>query len=408
MKSSSLVRSTSNSAYDWVNIVFLFVTPIIAVLGTAAWVWHNGVTWLEIANFFFFWLLTGIGITAGYHRHFSHRAYDCNKPLQLFYLLFGAAAVQNSALNWCSDHRYHHRFVDTEEDPYNILRGGLYAHILWIFYNDERDVHNRFKNIPDLLKNPLVVWQDRWYLALVVLVSFVLPTLVGFFDDGRYLGHLLWAGFLRIVIVHHMTFFINSLAHLVGSRPYSLVDTARDNWMLSPFTFGEGYHNFHHKFQADYRNGIKWYHFDMGKWWINAFHAIGWATRLSRTPEPLILKAKLEVDMQNVEKLLQQAQAPERMWQGVQYRLENGRKRFEQAYAQYQLAKVEYKARSDQWSADMRRQWEEKLSAYRAELDDARRRWQDLIKAMHRVPAPTARGLASFAFVVDILKHFKA
>ena len=406
MKTDNLVRSTKDTPYDWVNILFLTATPLVAVVGTALLAWHNGVTWLEVFNFFLFWMLTGMGITAGYHRHFSHRAYDCNKPLQLFYLIFGAAAVQNSALNWCSDHRYHHRFVDTEEDPYNVLRGGLYAHILWIFYKDERDVHTRYKNIPDLLKNPLLVWQDKWYLALVVGVSFVLPTLFGLLD-GRYLGHLLWGGFLRIVVVHHMTFFINSLAHIVGSRPYSLTDTARDNWLLSPFSFGEGYHNFHHKFQADYRNGIKWYQFDMTKWWINVCRFFGWVTRVSRTPDPMILKARLEVEAKLVERRLAEAQAPERMWQKVQWRVAYARERFETAYEQYQLAKIEYRKRKDEWSADMRRQWAAQLESYEAELESARRRWRDLIRAMHRIPAPTARGLASFAFVVDVLKNLR-
>lgn len=403
-----LQRSTRETPFDWVNIVFLTTTPILAVLGTAWWSWHNGVTWLEVANFFLFWLLTGMGITAGYHRYFSHKAYECNAALKLFYLVFGAAAVQNSALNWCSDHRYHHRYVDRDEDPYNVLRGGLYAHILWIFYQDTRDKDLRFKNVPDLMKDRLVMWQDRWYLALVVLVSFVLPTLMGAFD-GRWLGHFLWGGLLRIVVVHHMTFFINSLAHLVGSKPYDLSGTARDNWLLSPFSFGEGYHNFHHKFQADYRNGIQWYQFDLTKWWIRAFSAMGWAWRLSKTPEPMILKARLEVEMKQVHARLAAAQAPERLWQKVQWRLDEGRRRVEEACVRYQEAKAEYAARRAEFSKGMRRQYRAKMALYRAEFEYAGERWQLTLRAMRRLqPTPqTARGLASFAFVLDVLKHWR-
>jgi stearoyl-CoA desaturase (delta-9 desaturase) len=406
MVNLSLKRSDENTPYDWVNIVFLIATPLVAIFGCSWYAWNYGVTGLEIAGFFLFWMLTGIGITGGYHRYYSHRSYDCNKALQLYYLVFGAAAVQNSVLNWASDHRYHHRYVDQDEDPYNILRGGLFAHILWIFYKDTRDIHHKFQNVPDLLKDKLVRWQDKWYLALVVGVSFVLPTLLGLFD-GRWLGHFLFAGVLRIVVVHHMTFFINSAAHIYGTKPFDLDNSARDNWLLSPLTFGEGYHNFHHKFQADYRNGVAWYNFDMTKWWISFFRMMGWAWRLNRTPAPMILKAKLRVEMRSVSNKLAAAGKPERMGEKVQWRLESGRRRLEAAYAQYQHAKIEAKHRKEQWSAEMHKQWGEKIALYKAELEEARRRWREMIRAMNRISHPNAQGLASFVFVVDVLKHFK-
>ncbi len=392
-----------NEHPDWVNIAFLLLTPIIAFGGTAWYVYYHGVTKLELANFTVMYFLTGLSITAGYHRYFSHRTYECSKPLQLLYLIFGAAAVQNSVLNWCSDHRYHHRYVDTNEDPYNILRGGLYAHIGWILYKDTRAVNIKYKNIPDLLKNPLVVWQDKWYLFIVVVASFALPAYIGLIE-GRPVGGLLWGGFLRVVVVHHMTFFINSLAHMWGTKPYSEKDTARDNWWLGPFTFGEGYHNFHHKFQADYRNGVRWYQFDLAKWWLFVMKLLGQARHFSRTPEPLILKAKLEVQMRHVEARLAAAGAPERMWQLVQGRMEMGRVRFEQALVQYHEAKLEYTRQKDEWTKEVRRQWAEKLEFYQDDLDDARKRWAEMIRAMNRIPHPSAQGLLSLTFVLDLLK----
>ncbi|MBI3552508.1 MAG: fatty acid desaturase [Elusimicrobia bacterium] len=398
---SSIARP--NAQFDLVNIAFLLLTPIVAFGGTAWYIFYHGVTRLELLNFSLMYLFTGIGITAGYHRYYTHRSYDCSKPLQLFYLIFGAAAVENSALNWCSDHRYHHRFVDTDEDPYNILRGGLYAHIGWIFYKDTRSVHEKYKNIPDLLKDPLVVWQDKWYLFIVLVVSFALPAYVGLIE-GRPVGGLLWGGFLRIVIVHHMTFFINSLAHMWGTKPYSEKDTARDNWMLGPFTFGEGYHNFHHKFQADFRNGVRWYQFDLGKWWLYAMNFLGQVRHLKRTPEALILKAKLEVQMRRIEERLAASGAPERMWELVQGRLEAGRQRFEGAMVQYYCAKLEYKRQKDAWTAEMRRQWAAKLETYQNDLDEARRRWAEMIRAMNRIPHPSAQGLLSLTVVFDVLK----
>ncbi len=387
---------------DWVNLSFLALTPVVALAGSVWYAVNYGVTWLEVSNFFFMYWLTGVGITAGYHRYYSHRSYDCSRPLQLVYLIFGAASVENSALNWSADHRYHHRFVDTDQDPYNILRGGLYAHMGWIIRRETRDDETRYKYVPDLLRDPLVMWQQRWYLAIVLLASFVLPTLIGW-AGGRPLGGLIFGGFLRVVVVQHMTFFINSLAHLYGSRPYDTANTARDNWMLSPLTFGEGYHNFHHKFQADYRNGIHWYQFDLGKWWIRFFHWMGWAWRLNRTPERLILKAKLEVQMLEIEERLAAARAPERLWQKVQSRLQAGRERVEAAMAQYHQAKLDYKRQGHRWSTDMRRQWEAKVAAYREESVEARRRWRDMMEALNRIPHPSAQSLASFAAVMEVL-----
>lgn len=401
MNSTALTKR--NQELDWVNASFLTLTPFIGILGTLWYVRANGVTWLEVALFLVMYFFTGMGITGGYHRFYSHRTYECGLPLQLFYLGFGAAAAQNSVLNWSSDHRYHHRYVDTDEDPYNILKGAFYAHMGWIYYKDTRDPATRFQNVPDLLKDRWVMFQHRYYPPLLVLFGFILPALVGALD-GRPLGGLLWGGFLRVVVVHHMTWFINSLAHLWGARPYSLRDTARDNGWLGPFTFGEGYHNFHHKFQADYRNGLRWWQFDITKWWINALYFAGLVTKMRRVPEAVILKAKLAVEMEMVARRLAAANASERMWQKVQYRLEQGRQRLELATASYHAAKLEYRRQKDEWSAEMRRQWAERLEQYEADFEQARLRWRAMVKAMHRIPQPSAQGLLSFTVVVDILK----
>ncbi|MBI5631695.1 MAG: fatty acid desaturase [Elusimicrobia bacterium] len=371
------------------NIAFLTLTPLVALLGTSWYVCHHGITKLELANFFVMYLLTGVAVTGGYHRYYAHKSYECSRLLQLFYLVFGAAAAENSVLNWASDHRIHHRFVDKKEDPYNILRGGFYAHMGWIFYKDTRRLHDKYRNVPDLLKDPLVLWQDRWYLFLVVAATFALPTYIGLVQ-GRPVGGLLWGGFLRVVVVHHMTFFINSLAHLCGSRPYAVTNSARDNWWLGPLTFGEGYHNFHHKFQADYRNGIRWYQFDLTKWWLHAMRVLGQVRRLKRTPESLILKARLEVQVRHVEARLAAVGASGKMWGRIQPRLRSGRERLELAMARYHQAKLDYRRQKHQWSEDMRRQWEANLGYCRAELQEARRRWAGMIRAMNRISHPSA------------------
>jgi stearoyl-CoA desaturase (delta-9 desaturase) len=397
-------RQVQDRPRDWGNTIFLVTTPVVAVLGTAWYIAMHGVTRLEVANFLLMFALTSVSVTGGYHRLFSHRSYECTKPVKLFYLIFGAAACENSLLSWASDHRYHHRYVDQPEDPYNILKGGLYAHMGWIFFKDTRDQKRRFENVPDLLKDPLVVWQHRWYLWLVVVFTFALPTYIGLIE-GRPVGGLLWGGFLRVVMVHHTTFFINSLAHLYGTRPYSLKDTARDSWWLAPLTFGEGYHNFHHKFQADYRNGIKWWQFDSTKWFINFLALTGQASKLRRTPEPLILKARLEVEKQVVERMVVAANAPERMWQKISARLNAGSSRLEVAHQQYLLAKAEYRHRYSDWEADVRRQWDEKLKGHRADYEAALTQWRATMRAMNRISQPSAQSLLTLTALVDLMKH---
>jgi stearoyl-CoA desaturase (delta-9 desaturase) len=313
--------------YDWTNILFLTLSPIVA-FGSIAWYSMNhGVHPVDVGLFLGFYLLTGIGITGGYHRLYSHKSYDCKPALEILYLLFSAAALQNSALRWSRDHRIHHQKTDKDEDPYSVMRGAFHAHMGWIFYkNPERD--DNFALVPDLLKNPRVMWQERHYLPIALGIGFLLPVAIGF-AFGRPLGGFLWGGLLRVVFVHHATFCINSVAHLVGTRPYSLANTARDSWWLSLFTYGEGYHNYHHRFPTDYRNGIRWYHWDLTKWWINTMQAFGLVSGKKRIREELILRARIETDLERVR--LSLARAPESLAARMESRLDAARVQLEAA-----------------------------------------------------------------------------
>src|ERR1041385_3734345 len=125
------VAARESRPYDWTNILFLTLSPVAALAASVWYTAHYGVHWMDAALFFAMYLLTGMGITGGYHRLYAHKSYDCKKPLELFYLLFGAAALQNSVLRWARDHRIHHMKVDTDEDPYNVMRGAFYSHIGW-------------------------------------------------------------------------------------------------------------------------------------------------------------------------------------------------------------------------------------------------------------------------------------
>ena len=283
---------------DWVNAIFLTTTPIAAIVLSWVFFKNNGLVWSQIALAVVFYFITGMSITGGYHRLFAHRAYKANNFVKLVYLLLGAATFQNSALNWAADHRVHHNHVDGEKDPYNISKGFWYAHIGWIFYQEK--VENP-KFPKDLTNDKLVLWQHKYYLSLSILMGIVLPTLIGYFL-GSALGGLALAGFARIVFVHHCTFFINSLCHIVGTRPYTDTNTARDSAVLAVFSYGEGYHNYHHYFPTDYRNGIRWFHFDPTKWLIKTLSYVGFTNDLKKVPAKLIDQAKLEMKMKKHQK----------------------------------------------------------------------------------------------------------
>jgi stearoyl-CoA desaturase (delta-9 desaturase) len=278
---------------DWTNTIFLISTPIASIILSWIYFKHNGLQWSQIALAVAFYFATGISITAGYHRLLSHRTYQANNFVKLMYLLFGAATFQNSALKWCSDHRIHHNHVDHDKDPYNINKGFFHAHIGWIFYQ-EKVLNPKYPK--DLLNDKLVMWQHRNYLWLCVAMGFILPAVIGYFL-GSALGGFALAGLMRVVFVHHCTFFINSLCHMVGTRPYTDSNTARDSAIMAVFSYGEGYHNYHHYFPTDYRNGIRWYHYDPTKWLIKTLSFVGWTKNLKKVPEKLINEACLQMKM---------------------------------------------------------------------------------------------------------------
>ncbi|WP_420468525.1 acyl-CoA desaturase [Panacagrimonas sp.] len=267
------------------TLLLLTIFPLYAWhhdFSAAAWVW-----------FVVFLYASGISITGGYHRLWAHRAYEARMPLKIFYMLFGAQALQNSVLVWASMHRVHHKNVDdVDHDPYSIKRGFWYAHMGWML-RDYPSHELDFSNVQDLQRDPVVMFQHRHYLGLALFMNIGLPLLVGW-ASGDPWGVLLVAGLLRLVVNHHFTFFINSLAHMWGRRPYTEDNTARDNDLIALFTYGEGYHNYHHLFSWDYRNGVRWWHLDLTKWWIATCAFFGQAHKLRRVPEFRIRRAMIE------------------------------------------------------------------------------------------------------------------
>ncbi|MFP4282000.1 MAG: fatty acid desaturase [Opitutales bacterium] len=258
---------------NWTPFLFIAGYHVLLIALLPLFITHFSWTALGLTLFTYF--LGGVSITMGYHRLFSHKAYEAHPWLERVVLFFSTLAFQESALKWSHDHRRHHKYVDTDDDPYSIEKGFWYAHMGWLFTHERKFDPTIVR---DLLKNPRVVFQDNHMLALTLVSNGLVFALSCLFVHplAAFYGPVL----LRIFAIHHCTWFINSLAHTWGARTYVRELSAVDNAVLAVLTFGEGYHNYHHAFAADYRNGIRWYHYDVTKWLIWTASKLGLAHKL--------------------------------------------------------------------------------------------------------------------------------
>ncbi len=261
---------------------FLFgLISLIALIGVPAFAYFYDYTLVDWIMFGVLYVVTGLGITVGYHRLTAHRSFTCPNWVKAGLLVAGGWALENSALKWAADHVRHHAQCDEEEDPYNARRGFWYSHCGWIFY---KDPHGDDKYASRLQQDMVIMWQHRFYLP-IVLSGLALPFFVGLLTNG-WMGGVscfLLAGVGRTFWVLNSTFCINSICHLWGSQPHGTTDSSRNSWWVSFLTFGEGYHNYHHMYQSDYRNGPRWYNFDPSKWLIFTLSLLGFATALHRS-----------------------------------------------------------------------------------------------------------------------------
>ncbi|MBI1840273.1 MAG: fatty acid desaturase [Verrucomicrobia bacterium] len=361
-------------AVSWKNSAFLMLTLALTVTVVPIYLWTHGLSAFQAILFLWFFIATGLSITLGYHRLFSHLSFKASWPVRFFTLCFGAAAFENSALVWSADHRLHHKFVDHEDDPYNINEGFWHAHIGWIMI--KLRPQPPYTNVSDLERDRLVMWQDKHYVSIALFVSFVLPALIGLAWGGwgEALGAVLLAGVARVVFVQHMTFFINSLCHTIGRRPYSSRCTARDSALMALFTFGEGYHNYHHEFQHDYRNGVKPWQFDPTKWSIWILSKLGLATQLRRVPSERILLTEIAEKQRQLQQRIDNHQMtlPEQLSAG----LHAAQQQLHLAAQAWEQKKTEYGKAVEQKLAESRL----KVAALKLEFDQATARLRSAIE----------------------------
>lgn len=366
-------------------VTIFFVLSNLAAVSIVPWYgfeygYSNAAWWA----FFVFLMLNGLSITGGYHRLWSHRSYRARLPLKIFYILFGTQALQNSVLIWAARHRVHHRHVDdNERDPYSAKLGLWYSHMGWMVRDWEPGKVN-YDLVRDLQEDPLIMWQHRNYWALTWAMNLGLPLVLGLLF-GDVFGWVLLAGVLRLVVSHHLTFFINSLAHFIGKQTYSDECTARDSHVMGLITWGEGYHNFHHTFQNDYRNGVRWWHFDMGKWFIGLNVLLGQAYDLRRVPSFKIQRARLQMLFRQAHERLQQSENNSRPWPEI---VEEEYKAFMETVKRWQSLQSE---RFQNSSQALKNRWDKTSLASRIReleysLYQQQRRMRALIRAAS-VPA---------------------
>ncbi len=371
-------RSIATRRNNWVNIIFFAVNAVLGVGGGALYAIKYGVTGGEFALFAFFLVATPLSITVGYNRLFYHGAFKTNRVVRFLLLFFGAAAFEQSAMQWTSQHRDHHRYVDTDQDPYSIKKGFFYAHLGWmIFWSHETD-HD---NVTDLARDPLILHQHRHYMLWSIGAGIVTPLVIGALT-GHLLAALLFSVCLRLTLVHHLTFFINSICHMFGKATYDTHATARDNWFIAILTFGEGYHNFHHRFAADYRNGVRWYQWDPSKWLIALMAGLGLAWDLRRVSDFHIMAAELAGQNSRVSDwfervghnadLLKLQAAVQEQYDHVRSNLA----RWEQAAKDYRNV---LQRRVAQQSADVKEAASRQLAEARQQFERAHQNWKVLL-----------------------------
>ncbi|HEV8659420.1 MAG TPA: fatty acid desaturase [Thermoanaerobaculia bacterium] len=360
---------------DWVNIAFLTLTPVIGTAGTALYTWQSGFhLWMPLLAFGMY-LAVGMSICAGYHRFFAHKTYECSPIVQAIFAFFGAMAAENSILWWSASHRVHHKYQDKDWDPYNIRRGFWWAHIVWVFYKWEEKADS-FDNSPDLLANPVVMWQHRWKNAILILGGFGIPTAIGAMFGDPIAG-LLWGGFLRIVIVHHTTFFVNSLAHTFGEPTYNAEASAKDNWFVALLTLGEGYHSFHHRFPSDFRNGIRWYDWDPAKWFIRALRSLGLASELRAASPPQIEQARLRAALRLVEPRIEVAH------ESIAKEI---RARVKASIDHLEIAVALWRQHMEERAAGVSKRWRETRRQAHQSVRESRLHWKHAVRMLAQLP----------------------
>ncbi|HEY2479080.1 MAG TPA: acyl-CoA desaturase [Solirubrobacterales bacterium] len=297
------IQPVENETRDRIITGFITVVPFVALVFAAWQVWGDALHWSDLALFLSMYVVTGLGITVGFHRHLTHRAFKTHGWLRGLLAILGSAAIEGPVISWVADHRKHHAFADREGDPHShhvdhghgwsgAFRGLLHAHVGWIFIHTQRGNKERFA--PDLVADPIVSWVDRTFLLWATL-GLLLPFALGWAIGGTLfagLTGLLWGGLVRVFVLHHFTYSINSLCHFFGRREYETDDHSRNLALIAIPTLGEAFHNSHHAFPTSATHGLGRRQLDISALVIDALEKVDLVWDVVRvSPERLAAKA---------------------------------------------------------------------------------------------------------------------
>jgi stearoyl-CoA desaturase (delta-9 desaturase) len=255
---------------NWKNVTIITSFHLLSIPALFFFSWQN-VLAMIVGN----WIVGSLGVGLGYHRLLTHRSFKAPKWLEYVLTAFGTMSVQDDAIRWVATHRMHHQFTETDRDPHSTKPGFWWAHIGWILKGTAQD-HDQAtlkKYVPDMMKDKVHLLLAKYYYVPLVLSAFLLYAI------GDW-GMVFWGVFVRVVVGWHTTWFVNSLAHIFGQKPFETKDDSTNNWFVAVLTFGEGWHNNHHAFPSSARHGLKWYQFDMNWIAIRAFEKLGWAKNI--------------------------------------------------------------------------------------------------------------------------------
>jgi stearoyl-CoA desaturase (delta-9 desaturase) len=260
--------------------------PFFGLFFAAVSLWGWGFSWVDLGLLLPFYLLTALGITVGFHRLFTHRSFETLPAVELVLGILGSMAVQGPLFKWVAMHRRHHQYSDRPEDPHSphqhapgivgLVRGLWHAHLGWLFRPDPPDLDHYFK---DLRQSRMLVLANALF-PVWVIVGLAIPGVLGGVLtqtwNGAWTGFI-WGGLVRVFVVHHVTWSINSVCHLWGRRPYRGVDESRDNVVFGILGLGEGWHHSHHTFPTSARHGLQWWQIDVSYWVIRGLALLGLA-----------------------------------------------------------------------------------------------------------------------------------
>jgi len=282
-------------------VLYVFViVPFLALFAAVPLMWGWGLGWLDVALLVGMFAITGHGITVGFHRHFTHGSFKAVAPLRAALVVAGSMAIQGPVTQWVADHRRHHAFSDREGDPHSpwrygstlpaLTKGLFHAHIGWLF---DRNQTNPARYAPDLLKDSVVRRTGAWFI-LWAFLGLALPALLGGLITMSWAGAasgFFWGGLVRVAVLHHVTWSINSICHTVGARPFAARDKSANVWPLAILSMGESWHNLHHADPTCARHGVLPGQIDSSARLIWLFERFGWV-RDVRWPDPVRLAAK--------------------------------------------------------------------------------------------------------------------